>query len=106
MNDAPYAGNLRSGGARSLPTKANLCNAGEMPSMRIGVDLGGTKIEIVALGRDGRTVVRRRVASPSGHYDEIVATIGDLVESVEKRNRASEGRSASARPGRRLRGRA
>ena len=51
--------------------------------MRIGVDLGGTKIEIVALDRDGATLLRRRIPTPSGHYDAIVDTIGSLVESAE-----------------------
>jgi fructokinase len=50
---------------------------------RIGVDLGGTKIEIVALDDAGATVVRRRVASPSHDYAAIVETIGALVEGVE-----------------------
>jgi fructokinase len=51
--------------------------------MRIGVDLGGTKIEIVALDRDGATLLRRRIPSPSGDYDAIVDAIGSLVESAE-----------------------
>lgn len=38
--------------------------------LRIGVDLGGTKIEIIALAADGATLVRRRIASPSYDYDE------------------------------------
>lgn len=51
--------------------------------MRIGVDLGGTKIEIVALDRGGATLLRRRMPSPSGAYEEIVEAIGALVESAE-----------------------
>jgi fructokinase len=51
--------------------------------MRIGVDLGGTKIEIVALDRDGTPLLRRRIPSPSSDYDAIVDAIGSLVESVE-----------------------
>jgi fructokinase len=52
-------------------------------SGRIGVDLGGTKIEIVALDEAGAIAVRRRVASPSHDYAAIVETIGALVEEVE-----------------------
>lgn len=52
-------------------------------SPRIGVDLGGTKIEIAALDEAGRIVVRRRVASPSHDYGQVVETIGRLVEGVE-----------------------
>ena len=41
--------------------------------MRLGVDLGGTKIEIVALGDAGQQLLRRRIATPQGDY---AATIG------------------------------
>jgi fructokinase len=51
--------------------------------MRIGVDLGGTKIEIVALDRDGAILLRRRIPSPSSDYDAIVDAIGSLVEAAE-----------------------
>lgn len=51
--------------------------------MRIGVDLGGTKIEIVALSAEGSEVVRRRIATPAGDYDGTVAAVASLVASVE-----------------------
>jgi predicted NBD/HSP70 family sugar kinase len=51
--------------------------------MRIGVDLGGTKIEIVALDPTGATLLRRRIPSPSHEYGAIVEAIGALVESAE-----------------------
>lgn len=51
--------------------------------MKIGVDLGGTKIEIVALADTGAELIRRRVATPAGDYDAIVNAIGDLVCGVE-----------------------
>lgn len=35
---------------------------------RIGIDLGGTKIELVALDDSGREVWRQRVATPQGDY--------------------------------------
>ena len=41
--------------------------------MRIGVDLGGTKIEIIALDDGGRTLARRRVATPQGDYPATLA---------------------------------
>jgi fructokinase len=50
---------------------------------RLGIDLGGTKIEIVALDRDGREVLRRRVATPQGDYDATLAAITALVRDVE-----------------------
>ncbi|MDP9018734.1 MAG: ROK family protein [Candidatus Eremiobacteraeota bacterium] len=51
--------------------------------MRIGVDLGGTKIEIIALDDAGATIVRRRVATPAGQYEATLEQIVDLVRGVE-----------------------
>jgi len=50
--------------------------------LRLGVDLGGTKTEIVAL-EGPREVLRRRVDSPRGDYAATVATIAGLVEAAE-----------------------
>lgn len=52
--------------------------------LRLGIDLGGTKIEIVALGADGAELARRRVPTPVGDYAGTVAAIVDLVRSVER----------------------
>ena len=51
--------------------------------MRIGIDLGGTKIEGVALAADGREQWRRRVAAPRGHYADSVRAIAELVAALE-----------------------
>ena len=51
--------------------------------MRIGIDLGGTKTEAIALGDDGATLARRRVATPRGDYQATLATISGLVRTVE-----------------------
>jgi len=51
--------------------------------LRIGIDLGGTKIEIVALDADGREVLRRRVATPSGDYAATLAAVAGLVNRAE-----------------------
>jgi fructokinase len=53
-------------------------------SLRIGVDLGGTKTEIVALDDRGSERVRRRVPTPQGDYDATVATIVTLVHDAER----------------------
>lgn len=53
------------------------------PPYRLGVDLGGTKIEILALGPDGREAYRRRVATPQGDYAATVRAVGELVEAAE-----------------------
>lgn len=52
--------------------------------MRIGVDVGGTKIEIIALDNNGRTIVRRRMATPSANYAGIVRAIVDLVVQAQQ----------------------
>lgn len=51
--------------------------------MRIGVDLGGSKIEAIALGSEGVELDRRRVATPPGSYEGTLRAIRDLVEGVE-----------------------
>ncbi|MBT3171498.1 MAG: ROK family protein, partial [Rhodospirillaceae bacterium] len=51
--------------------------------MRIGIDLGGTKVEAIALGDDGATLSRRRVATPRGDYEATLAAISDLVQTIE-----------------------
>lgn len=51
--------------------------------MRIGVDLGGTKIEAIALADDGTIRARRRVRAPRGDYRATVMAIRDLVQAIE-----------------------
>ncbi len=51
--------------------------------MRIGVDLGGTKIEVLALGDQGEELLRRRVPTPRHDYGAIIAAIAALVRGVE-----------------------
>jgi len=51
--------------------------------MRLGIDLGGTKIEAIALGDDGRERLRRRIASPRGNYDATLAAVIGLVDGIE-----------------------
>jgi fructokinase len=52
--------------------------------MRIGIDLGGTKIEGVALAGDGRDLARIRVGTPRGDYEATVAAIASVVDDVER----------------------
>lgn len=61
--------------------------------MRIGIDLGGTKIEIVALADDGTELLRERVPTPRGDYPGTVATIAALVTGVEAK--VGAGRTAA-----------
>jgi len=51
--------------------------------VRLGIDLGGTKIEIIALDDAGHTLARRRVATPQGDYAATLRTLASLVESTE-----------------------
>jgi fructokinase len=51
--------------------------------MRIGVDLGGTKIEAIALADDGRVVARRRVATPRDDYAATLDAVSRLVLDLE-----------------------
>lgn len=51
--------------------------------MRIGIDLGGTKIEALALDTQGRELARRRIAAPQGDYAVTIAAIRDLVTALE-----------------------
>jgi fructokinase len=52
--------------------------------VRIGVDLGGTKIEIAALAEDGAEVIRRRVPTPAGDYVATLEALCSLVCAVER----------------------
>lgn len=51
--------------------------------MRIGVDLGGTKIEAVALDEHGTVLARQRVATPMDDYVSTVRAIAALVSVLE-----------------------
>ena len=53
-------------------------------SLRIGVDLGGTKIEFVALERDGAELHRHRIATPRFDYEGTVRAIAEGVTEMEK----------------------
>jgi len=51
--------------------------------VRIGIDVGGTKIEAIGLASDGTIRARRRVDAPRGDYERTVKTLVDLVEAIE-----------------------
>jgi len=52
--------------------------------MRIGIDLGGTKIEAICLAADGQEIARQRMASPQGGYQATIQAIVDLVGQIEQ----------------------
>jgi fructokinase len=58
---------------------------------RFGIDLGGTKIEILALDASGAELLRRRVVAPRDDYDATLAAIAALVAAVERDLRIAPG---------------
>lgn len=51
--------------------------------MRIGIDLGGTKIEGIVMAAGGKELLRRRIDTPAGDYRATIAAVGSLVRSLE-----------------------
>jgi fructokinase len=51
--------------------------------MRVGVDLGGTKIEAIALDEAGGVLARRRVPAPRHDYGATLRSIAELVAAIE-----------------------
>lgn len=58
---------------------------GKTASMRIGIDLGGTKTEFIALAADGATRLRERLATPAGDYAATIRVIAEGVRGIEAR---------------------
>jgi fructokinase len=51
--------------------------------IRIGIDLGGTMIEVLAIDRDGKELGRHRVATPRHDYEGSIRLMAELVAQVE-----------------------
>ncbi len=66
--------------------------------MRIGIDLGGTKIEGLAIDADGRELARRRIPAPRGDYGKTLDAIVQLVGAIE-REIGAEGSVGLGMPG-------
>lgn len=66
--------------------------------MRIGIDIGGTKIEGIALDSAGRTLFRERVPTPAGDYHATVDAVASLVSRIEN-NTNSNGTVGIGIPG-------
>lgn len=52
--------------------------------MRIGVDIGGTKIEAILLAAEGKIARRERVSTPQGNYDGTVRAAAQLVRALQQ----------------------
>lgn len=53
--------------------------------MRIGIDLGGTKIEAIALDYEGKELLRQRIDTPVDDYPKIIQAISNLIDTVERK---------------------
>ena len=51
--------------------------------LKLGIDLGGSKVEIIAL-HNGQQVLRRRAPTPQGDYLKTLGLIASLVEDCER----------------------
>lgn len=60
-------------------------SAGRTPGLRIGIDLGGTKIAGIALAGNGATVAEARLATPRNDYAATLAAIASVVAQIETR---------------------
>ena len=56
----------------------------EAPGLRIGIDVGGTKIEAIALSASGEERGRVRIATPRHDYDGTVRAISGVVAELER----------------------
>jgi fructokinase len=56
--------------------------------MRIGIDLGGTKIEGIAIADDGTERLRRRIVAPRGDYEDTIAAVAGLIKAIEEQTGA------------------
>jgi fructokinase len=53
-------------------------------ALRLGVDLGGTKIEAAALDPGGRELLRKRVPTPHAGYDIALQTLAEFIAGMER----------------------
>jgi fructokinase len=67
--------------------------------LRIGVDLGGTKIEGLVLDATGGELIRRRIPTPRGDYRQIIGAIARLVRELEAETDAGQARVGVGIPG-------
>ncbi len=52
--------------------------------LRLGIDLGGTKIEGCVLGAGGAEAARQRILAPQGNYEDTLAALVGLIRDLEK----------------------
>src|SRR5690348_6605299 len=87
--------------ARGILRKARLDGppvSAKSGGLRIGIDLGGTKIEAIALDPAGAVRLRHRVPTPVGDYEGILDAVAGLVAGTE-RELGTQGTVGVATPG-------
>ena len=72
-----------------------------MSAIRIGIDIGGTKIEAAAVRGERDVLWRERVPTPQGDYDASVRAVVEIIARVATDMR-SFGRRINTRPGKLL----
>ncbi len=75
------------GPVQARPKSSSSCPRGPSNIMRIGIDLGGTKIEGLVLGDDGTERARLRVPTPQDSYEATVGAVVGVVRELEKQGR-------------------
>jgi len=63
-----------------MPSNATMRTA----ATRFGIDLGGTKTEIIALDQEGKELLRRRVPTPQHDYRATLDAVAGLVRDAER----------------------
>ena len=86
----------RAAGGEPVYARTDAMPATDADTLRIGIDLGGTKTEIVALDAEGHERLRRREPTPRDDYEAIIELVAQLVRDAED---ACGARAGSARVG-------
>ena len=75
-------GSLASSPLKDLQSQTDCAVSREARPIQIGVDFGGTKIEVAALDPEGEFLARVRAPNP-GSYDDAIRTVCELIGCVE-----------------------
>ena len=59
--------------------------------MRIGIDLGGTKIEGIRLGKNGQADKKVRVGTPSKNYNDVIRAVSNVIKDLQTKERLTVG---------------
>ena len=70
-------------GGREVFARTDASSRASLDTLRVGVDVGGTKTEIIAFDPDGRERLRRREPTPRDDYDAMLALVTRLVAEAE-----------------------